>query len=223
MKETKRKAKESAKRGKLFTTTQEAPIVPSEKAIPEPPTKYLPPPPPPVEVPAPVPVPEPKPKVEPVLEPQQKPVLPPVPTFTGGNPMYNPALFYNGLFFGQNNPLANYMLLQKGISKPAEPVLEKPEKPKEEKKAIPFKRQTSHVGIAHYIERTKKNEAAEQQAKASLLGEIRGVPPPQPRDWKDRPDFPYGLGYPMIDAMTQRYLRTMQEIGAKEFYDKGLH
>ena len=205
-KENKRKTKESLKRTKVIPTDNNS--KPSQVEIQEPPAKVC------LEE---IPFIEPQQKAEFVEQkPQPTLLIPPVPSFTG----YNPGLFYSGLFFGANNPLTNYMMLQKKSTE-AEKTCERP---KEEKKAVPFKRQTMHIGAAHYIERAKKTEtkellAREQLYNASLI-ESRGLQ----QNWKERPEFPYGLGFSVYDMINaQRMMRPIQEISGKEMYDKSFH
>eukprot|EP01022_Parablepharisma_sp_SALTPOND_P028891 TRINITY_DN71971_c0_g1_i1.p5 TRINITY_DN71971_c0_g1~~TRINITY_DN71971_c0_g1_i1.p5 ORF type:complete len:112 (+),score=16.21 TRINITY_DN71971_c0_g1_i1:1088-1423(+) len=104
------------------------------------------------------------------------------------------------------------LLQQKGAAKAAPA--------KEEKKPAPFKRQTMHVGIVHYINQARKNEVREAYIPNASISDNKGI-----QNWKERLEFPYGLGYgQMVDMMNaQRMLRSMQEMNTKELYDKGFH
>jgi len=73
--------------------------------------------------------------------------------------LVNPNLFYNGLFFGDNNPLANYFMYQKPLAKIPD-LFSTPLIRREEQKERPkLKRTGSHIDIAHYIDSQKKLES----------------------------------------------------------------
>lgn len=153
------------------------------------------------------------------------PNLPPMQMFSN-NALYNPALLYSSLFM--NHPLSqstisNYLLMQKDQIKPG--ILQaKPQfiaEKEEEKKVVPFKRQTMHVGIAHFIARSKKHNIPENSS-TSQPPPYQGIPNMDTKQMPMGYTQPTELPYTVMDILAaQQLLRSIQEVNNKELFDKG--